>query len=341
MSNIAKLEFEALDIAGKKYLSWVLDAKIHLDAKGLGETIKDGNKSTSQDKAKAMIFLRHHLHDGLKLEYLIVKDPQILWNDLKERYDHQKTVILPKARYDCMHLRLQAFKSVSEYNSAMFRISSQLRLCGEKIIDKDMLEKTCSNFHANNIVLQTQYREKGFKKYSELISCLLVAELNNELLMKNHESRPTGSVPFPEVNVTSRNENKSNANSYTRNGGRGQCRGRGRGRGIGKYGKGRGGSFNKTHSHQKWDRKDGKSEKDKNENMTNICHRCGGKGHWTRLCRTPNHLVDLYQLSLKQKGKNVETNLLFEDVDGDFDFDFGGATHLEVDDFLTISEGSN
>ena len=51
-----------------------------------------------------------------------------------------------------MHLRLQDFKSVSEYNSAIFRISSQLQLCGEKITDEDMLEKTFSTFHASNIV---------------------------------------------------------------------------------------------------------------------------------------------------------------------------------------------
>jgi hypothetical protein len=40
-----------------------------------------------------------------------------------------------------MHLRLQDFKSVSEYNSALFKISSQLKLCGEKVTDVDMLEK--------------------------------------------------------------------------------------------------------------------------------------------------------------------------------------------------------
>ncbi|XP_016676375.1 uncharacterized protein [Gossypium hirsutum] len=189
MSNLTKLEFVALDITGNNYLSWVLDAEIHLDAKGLGETIKEGNEESTQDKAKAMIFLRHHLHEGLKTEYLTVKDPQILWANLKERYDHQKTVILPKARYEWLNLRLQDFKSVSDYNSAMFRTTSQLNLCGEKITDAEMLEKTYSTFHANNVVLQTQYREKGFQKYSELIYCLLVAEQNNELLMKNHELR--------------------------------------------------------------------------------------------------------------------------------------------------------
>ncbi|XP_028792888.1 uncharacterized protein LOC114748617 [Neltuma alba] len=260
MTNLTKLEFTTLDITGKNYLSWVLDAEIHLDAKGLGSTILPGNEATSQDKAKAMIFLRHHLHEGLKAEYLTVKDPLELWNNLKERYDHQKTVILPKARYEWMHLRLQDFKSVTEYNSAVFKISSQLKLCGEKITDEDLLEKIFSTFHASNVLLQQQYREKGFKKYSKLISCLLVAEQNNELLMKNHEIRPTGSAPFPEANVTVCN------NHHTRGRGRGGGRGRDRGRGRGRtnychYG---GGSNNyNPNTHPKKKLGDGQ-KKDKN-----------------------------------------------------------------------------
>ncbi|KAF3615163.1 hypothetical protein FXO38_35262 [Capsicum annuum] len=46
-----------------------------------------------------------------------------------------------------------------------------------------------------------QYREMGFKKYSELIAHLLVAEQHNELLIKTNESRPPGTAPFPEVNA--------------------------------------------------------------------------------------------------------------------------------------------
>ncbi|XP_021773978.1 uncharacterized protein LOC110737937 [Chenopodium quinoa] len=287
MSNLAKLEFVALDITGNNYMSWVLDAEIHLDAKGLGDTIKENNTATSQDKAKVMIFLRHHLHEGLKTEYLTVKDPQVLWSNLKERYDHQKTVILPKARYDWLHLRLQDFKSVSEYNSAMFRITSQLKLCGEKITDAEMLEKTYSTFHANNVVLQTHYREKEFTKYSDLISCLLVAEQNNEILMKNHESRPIGSTPFPEANATSHSGKGQKARDHASS-------------------RGRGGHFRNSYSHQNWDNKDGnKNEKDKYEN---ICYRYGGKGHWSRVCRTPKHLVDLYQQSINQTERKESGN---------------------------------
>ena len=154
MSKISYLSFIALDISGKNYLSWVLNVEINLEAGNLGETIKEGNQMSLQDRAKALIFLRHHLHEDLKIEYLTVKDPLILWTELKKRFDHQKTVILPKARYDWMHLRLQDFKTVSEYNSALFKISSQLKLCGENITEEDMLEKTFTTFHASNVLLQ-------------------------------------------------------------------------------------------------------------------------------------------------------------------------------------------
>ena len=129
MENLTELDFVPLDISRRNYLSWILDAEIHLDAKGLGDTIKDKNEASSQNKAKAMIFLRHHLHKGLKSKCLMIRDPLTLWKKLKERYDHQKIVILPNAQYEWLHLRLQDFKSVSEYNSAMFNITSKLLLC--------------------------------------------------------------------------------------------------------------------------------------------------------------------------------------------------------------------
>ncbi|KAK9672828.1 hypothetical protein RND81_12G127500 [Saponaria officinalis] len=159
--------------------------------------------------------------------------------------------------------------------------------------------------------------------------------------MKNHESRPTGSTPLPEANVTSYNE-KGNYRDHASNSGRGRDRGqwrdRGRGRGFGGHSRGCGGYFKKTHSHLQWNRKDDKGEKDKSENVTNKCYRCGAKGHWSRVCRTPKHLVDLYLQSVKQKRKNVETNMVIEDAEGDFDSD--DATHLEVADFFPTPEGN-
>ncbi|XP_070049813.1 uncharacterized protein [Nicotiana tomentosiformis] len=142
-------------------MSWVLDAEIHLDAMGLADAIKDKNQASNQDRAKAMIFLCHHLDEGLKMEYLTVKYPVILWNNLKDKYDHLKMIVLPQAHYDWTHLRLQDFKSITEQH--------------------------------------------------------------NGLLMKNYESLPTGTYPFPEVNET-------NFHQAKRGRGRGPSRGHGRGR---------------------------------------------------------------------------------------------------------------
>ena len=83
MSIITKLEFVVLDISGKNYLSWILDAEIHLDAMNLGNTIKGGNTTSLQDCANALLFFRHHIDEGLKSESLTVKDPLILWQSLK------------------------------------------------------------------------------------------------------------------------------------------------------------------------------------------------------------------------------------------------------------------
>ena len=47
-----KLEFTALDISENNYLSWILDAEIHLEAMNLGETIKKENCTALQDHAK-------------------------------------------------------------------------------------------------------------------------------------------------------------------------------------------------------------------------------------------------------------------------------------------------
>ncbi|KAM3396972.1 hypothetical protein P3S68_000484 [Capsicum galapagoense] len=63
-NNLTKCEFVALQSSGKNYISWVLDIEIHLDIMGLGDTIKKENITSSQNRAKAMIFLHHHL-DGV------------------------------------------------------------------------------------------------------------------------------------------------------------------------------------------------------------------------------------------------------------------------------------
>ena len=59
---------------------------------------KDMNVN-EKDKANALIFMRCYLHDSLKVQYLMVGNFLELWNKLKERYDHMKTMVLPQAQY--------------------------------------------------------------------------------------------------------------------------------------------------------------------------------------------------------------------------------------------------
>ncbi|XP_019251299.1 PREDICTED: uncharacterized protein LOC109230232 [Nicotiana attenuata] len=307
MSNLSKLEFVALDISGNNYLSWFLDVEIHLAAKGLGNTITQGNEASSQDKAKAMIFLHHHLDEGLKVEYLTVKDLLELWVGLKERYDHNATV-LPRARYEWMHLWLQDFKTVSEYNSVVFQITSQLKLCGDVMNDEDLLEKTLTTFHASTMVLQQQYREKGFKKYSELISCLLVAEQHNTLLLKNHEARPTGSAPLPKANMAARRDKSEKR----QNNNHGHMNVRGHGNGKRRYNsRHRGGHGN-------------------GKRRYNSRHR-GGHGKRENNMDSQNNPSRGKSGPSNRNDDNAEANLALNDDD------FQGLddlTHLEVEDFF-------
>ena len=206
---------------------------------------------------------------------------------MKDRYDHTKTVILPQAQYDWQNFRLQDFKSVFDYNSALFDIVSRLELCGIKLTDAELLDKTFSTFHASNIVLQQQYRQRQFATYSDLIFVLLTAKQTNELLLKNHDLRPAGSKALPEAQANSEKiighfkgyRNRQEYNPL---------------RGGKKFNRPRKFNFGPNHDKEK------KSKKVTNES---ICHRCGMTGHWPRTCRTPKHFVDLYHASLKNTGQ--------------------------------------
>lgn len=61
-------------------------------------------------------------------------------------------------------------------------------------------------------------------------------------------------------------------------------------------------------------------------NLEEAYHRCGANGHWARTCRTPKHLVDLYQAFFKEKG--VETNF------------FDQAKLMDISDLVFIYQGN-
>ena len=69
------------------------------------------------------------------------------------------------------------------------------------------------------------------------------------------------------------------------------------------------------------------------------------KDHWSRTYRTTKHFVDLYQVSMKRKDKQIETNFIdgkdTMDPDDHF-FDDDGAVplkHFDVYDFFEDQSG--
>ncbi|XP_033143144.1 uncharacterized protein LOC117132571 [Brassica rapa] len=343
MSKISNLDYAALNLSGDNYLQWALDTKISLRSKGLGDTIIEGNNKTDKNRYKAISIIRHHLIEGLKDQYLTMENPLDLWTALQQRYDHQKTVLLPKAQNDWKNLRFMDYKSVDEYNSVLFKIVSMMILCGEEVTEKELLNKTFSTFHASNVLLQQQYRERGFATYTDLISCLLLAEANNELLMKNSETRHAGTAALPEANEVKKKDPKEcnhvHDNRRSHGKGRGGYKGRGRdnysngrkgnhnnrgrgsnyGRGRGSYGRGRGGISKPSYS------------------TKYICYRCGmdNQIYWAKNCRTPKHLCELYQESLKNK--NPEAHMVHDtgyDADNDSDFAKDDLMDFETSDCL-------
>ncbi|XP_022569071.1 uncharacterized protein LOC111211991 [Brassica napus] len=151
--------------------------------------------------------------------------------------------------------------------------------------------------------------ERGFATYTGLISCLLLAEANNELLMKNSEMRPPGSAPLPEAHKVEKKDPKESNHVYnerrTHGRGRGGYKGRGGrdnytyGRGYGNHNNcGRGSSYGRGRAI--FGRGRGGISK-LSYSTKSVCHRCGMSNHWAKNCRTPKHLCELYQESLKNK----------------------------------------
>ena len=125
-----------------------------------------------------------------------------------------------------------------------------------------------------------------------------MAEQNNELLLQNHQSSSTVSASILEVNVAS-------SSGRGRGRGRGSGRWRERGRGQNNY-QSRGDHINTTKNHKKWSNniaRQGKEQFQPPANYENKCYKCGMKGHRSRICYIADHLVKLYQTSLKEKGK--------------------------------------
>ena len=110
----------------------------------------------------ALYLIRSHNHPELKAEYLLEENPQNLWNSLKQHYEQQKALVLSMANYEWTQLRVQDFKTMSDYNHVVHRICSKLQFCEKEPIDADKIEKTLSTMLPSERILQQQYCERNF-----------------------------------------------------------------------------------------------------------------------------------------------------------------------------------
>ncbi|CAJ2653785.1 unnamed protein product [Trifolium pratense] len=261
MSNV-KHHFKILNITGDNYITWNNNLTEYLACEGLDKILEGDNagvqtadsQELAMKKSKVNRIIKHHLDDGLQTEYSNAKDPKILWDKLKARFGHQSKVLLPSLMDQWNKLRFQDYKSVVAYNSAMHQIIAQLEFCGVAITEEQKLEKTFSTFHASQVLLQQQYRMRGFTEYSDLVAALLVAEQNNELLIKNHQTRPTGTIAYPEINATTFNRGRGGHNRHKGRGGKAHFDGRGRNHGRNHFrGRGRGRGYMNNYRPPKYD----------------------------------------------------------------------------------------
>ncbi|XP_058782035.1 uncharacterized protein LOC131656307 [Vicia villosa] len=174
---------------------------------------------------------------------------------------------------------------------------------------------------------------REYTEYSHLVAALLVAEQNDELLIKNHQARPTGTMPYPETNAMTFNRGRGGFSHLKRRGGhvhfdgnngyacfdshnqggyhgrnlfhgRNHFHGRGRGRGhVNSY-------TSPRYDQNNWNRKEkGKYiQEGPSRNYEGICYRCGKTGHWSKVCRTPEHLCKRQMAYVEEKGKEVNYN---------------------------------
>ena len=140
-NELQALMFPPLSVDGTNFLEWINDAKTVLSAENLARTLITPVASTSATtnradnipevcKWQALLLLRRHLDQALRLQYLEVDDPADLWAQLHARFHHQQTLFLPQAHTDWINLRV--LDGRHPYVSVERRAESVERRFGER-----------------------------------------------------------------------------------------------------------------------------------------------------------------------------------------------------------------
>jgi hypothetical protein len=155
-------EFEELVLDGHNYPTWAMDVKVSLALRGMHEAIVSPAERESElpptHQYNTLYIIRHHIHPDLKSEYVQEKEPSVLWTTLQNRYEQQNVVILPEVNHDWIHLRLQDYKFIGDYNHVVHKIYAKLRFCEKESSDEDKIEKTLTIMLSSDRVLKHQYR---------------------------------------------------------------------------------------------------------------------------------------------------------------------------------------
>jgi len=218
------------------------------------------------------------------------RDSKVLWDSLRERFENIESMILPKVKRDWQNLRYQDYKTVEDYNTALCGIVTRMKLCKLPVEDKDLIEKTLSTFHLKMTHISRQYKKENYKTYVELSNAMQQDQGEDETIMQNHLSWPTGSMAPPEANATSFKK-------------KGDKKGKREQKAPIKDNDKKFKNFKKKQWKSKKIPSGGEYGKQDQE-----CYKCGMRGHWSRICRTPKHIVNLYQEFKNQKKSMHETH---------------------------------